>query len=136
MRGRAWTYPGRNESLVARSTRLDSGAARPGRGSTGGVCLWANVQTAIPFRAMFHNAMRLRPSIPRKQTLVMRFTAAKRRLAMQTGDVAKLANARIGTATVELNQITDDIGGHKVHRKSRQPFTNSPGRLFSRQSIP
>lgn len=52
-----------------------------------------------------------RPSIPRKAALAALFRAARRRLTDQTGDVAELPNARIITATKELNQITDDIRG-------------------------
>ena len=55
--------------------------------------------------------MRVRPSNPRKQSLVLFFEAARRRLTRQTGDVAKLPNTRIATATKELNQVTDDIRG-------------------------
>lgn len=53
--------------------------------------------------------MHWRPFIPGKATLVLLFMAAKRRLTEQTDDIAELPNARIITATEELNQITDDI---------------------------
>ena len=53
--------------------------------------------------------MRWRPFTPGKATLVLLFMAAKSRLAAQTDDVAELPNARIITATEELNQIIDDI---------------------------
>ena len=53
--------------------------------------------------------MRARPPTPRKKRLVKLFTAAKRRLTMQTADVAALRNVRIASATGELNRITDDI---------------------------
>ena len=48
---------------------------------------------------------------PRKASLALLFRVAKRRLTEQTDDVAELPNARIITATKELNQITDDIRG-------------------------
>jgi hypothetical protein len=53
--------------------------------------------------------MRWAPSIPIKDTLVLLFKTARRRLNRQTGDVAALSNSRIVTATTELNKITDDI---------------------------
>jgi hypothetical protein len=53
--------------------------------------------------------MRWCPVTPRKANLVLRFKAAKRRMTTQTDNVAELANTRIATATVELNQIVDDI---------------------------
>ena len=48
-------------------------------------------------------------SISGKATLVTLFKAAKRRVTEQTDDVAKLPNARIDSATEELNQIADDV---------------------------
>ena len=56
-----------------------------------------------------HNAMRWRPAIPSKESLILLFQAARRRLTRQSGNVAELTNVRILTATTELNQITDDI---------------------------
>jgi hypothetical protein len=53
--------------------------------------------------------MRWEPTIPIKDTLVLLFKAARRRLNRQSGDVAALPNARIVTATTELNKIADDI---------------------------
>lgn len=53
--------------------------------------------------------MRWRPVTPRKAKLVLRFKAAKRRMTTQTDNVAELPNTRIVTATVELNQIVDNI---------------------------
>jgi hypothetical protein len=50
-----------------------------------------------------------RLTIPRKASLALLFRVAKRRLSEQTDDVAELPNARIITATKELNQITNDI---------------------------
>ena len=50
-------------------------------------------------------------TIPRKASLALLFRVAKRRLTEQTDDVAELPNARITTATKELNQITNDIRG-------------------------
>ena len=58
-----------------------------------------------------NGVMYWRPSIPRKAALAALFRAARRRLTDQTGDVAELPNARIITATKELNQITNDIRG-------------------------
>jgi len=58
-----------------------------------------------------NGVMHWRPSIPRKAALAALFRAARRRLSEQTDDVAELPNARIITATKELNQITDDIRG-------------------------
>lgn len=53
--------------------------------------------------------MRRHPSTPRKGALVLLFEAARRRLGRHSGGVAELPNARIVTATKELNQVTDDI---------------------------
>jgi hypothetical protein len=53
--------------------------------------------------------MRWRPVTPRKASLVLHFKAAKLRMIEQVDNVAKLPDARIVTATVELNQIVDDI---------------------------
>ena len=53
--------------------------------------------------------MRWLSFIPGKATLVLLFNAAKRRLREQTDDVAELPDARIISATEELNQIADDI---------------------------
>ena len=53
--------------------------------------------------------MRWRPVISRKANFVVLFKASKRRLTGQTCDVARLPSARIVSATVELNQIVDDI---------------------------
>jgi len=47
--------------------------------------------------------------VPDKATLVLLFEAAKRRLAEETDDIAKLPDARIESATEELNQIADDV---------------------------
>jgi len=53
--------------------------------------------------------MRWLSFIPGKTTLVLLFKAAKRRVTEQTDDVAELQNARIVSATEELNQIADDV---------------------------
>jgi hypothetical protein len=53
--------------------------------------------------------MRWLSFIPGKATLVVLFKAAKRRLTEQTDDIAELPNARIVSATEELNQIADDV---------------------------
>jgi hypothetical protein len=63
--------------------------------------------------------MRKRAFIPCKANLVLLFKAARRRLSTQAGDVGKLTNARIVTATVELNQLTDDI--RDAQRPSQKP---------------
>jgi precorrin-4 methylase len=55
-----------------------------------------------------------RLTIPRKASLALLFRVAKRRLSEQTDDVAELPNARIITATKELNQITNDIRDAQV----------------------
>ena len=47
--------------------------------------------------------------MPGKEGLVLLFKAARQRLIRQPGNIAELPNARIVTATTELNQITDDI---------------------------
>jgi hypothetical protein len=71
--------------------------------------------------------MRWRPVTPRKANLVQRFKAAKRRLTEQTGDVAELPNARIGTATVELNQIVDDVrDAQGAPAEPPRPIQNEP----------
>ena len=53
--------------------------------------------------------MRWRPYIPSKATLALLFKAAKRRVTEQTDDIAELPNARVVSATEELNQIADDV---------------------------
>lgn len=53
--------------------------------------------------------MRWLSFIPGKSTLIVLFNLAKRRLAEHTDDVAELPDARIVSATEELNQIADDI---------------------------
>ena len=53
--------------------------------------------------------MRWLAFIPGKATLVVLFNAAKRRLSEQTDDIAEHPDARIVSATEELNQIADDI---------------------------
>lgn len=53
--------------------------------------------------------MRWLSLVPCKATLVLLFKAARRRVATQTGDIEALPNARIISATEELNQIADDI---------------------------
>ena len=47
--------------------------------------------------------------IPGKTVLVGLFKAATRRVTDETEDVGNLPNARIVTATEELNQIADDV---------------------------
>jgi len=65
---------------------------------------------------------------------------------MQTDDVAKLGNARIGTATVELNQITDDIRRAQsapkeapaIHRQPREAIQlaiYTVGKILRRSKI-
>lgn len=53
--------------------------------------------------------MRWLSYVPSKATLVLLFTAAKRRVIGQSDDLAELSNARIVSATEELNQIADDV---------------------------
>jgi len=74
--------------------------------------------------------MRWEPTIPIKDTLVLLFKAAKRRLIRQSGDgVAALPNARIVTATTELNKITDDI-------RHAQGVPADPPSVIQRDSAP
>lgn len=47
--------------------------------------------------------------IPGKSTLIVLFNLARRRVSEQTGDVAELTDARLVSATEELNKISDDI---------------------------
>jgi hypothetical protein len=49
------------------------------------------------------------PFVPSKASLVLLFNAAKRRVTQQTADIEALPNARIVSATEELNQIADDV---------------------------
>jgi hypothetical protein len=49
------------------------------------------------------------PFVPSKATLALLFKAAKRRLTDQADDIAELPNARIVSATKEMNQIADDV---------------------------
>ena len=58
--------------------------------------------------------MRWRPVTHLKTSLVLRFKAAKLRMIEQVDNVAELPNTRIVTATVELNQIVDDIRDAQV----------------------
>jgi hypothetical protein len=53
--------------------------------------------------------MRWLSFVPSKATLVLLFKAARRRVATQPGDIEELPNARIASATEELNKIADDI---------------------------
>jgi len=84
--------------------------------------------------------MHWRPTIPRKATLVVLFKAAERRLTKKTDGVVELPNARIVTATKELNQITDDIRGAQeapeeapsVIRKKSSLVINTVGKILRR----
>jgi hypothetical protein len=49
------------------------------------------------------------PFVPSKASLVLLFQAAKRRVTQQTAEIDALPNARIASATEELNQIADDV---------------------------
>lgn len=69
-------------------------------------CAW--YRTEFP-NGVTDRRMRWLTFIPGKATLLLLFNAAKRRLSEQTDDVAELPNARIISATEELNQIADDI---------------------------
>jgi precorrin-4 methylase len=79
-------------------------------------------------------------TIPRKASLALLFRVAKRRLTEQTDDVAELPNARIITATRELNQITNDIRGAQapepapsaIPRKSSL-VVNTVGKILRRR---
>ncbi len=53
--------------------------------------------------------MRWLSFVPNKATLVLLFKTARRRVAAQPGEIEELSNARIASATEELNQIADDI---------------------------
>ncbi len=53
--------------------------------------------------------MRWLPYVPRKGTLLMLFAAARQRVALQTAEAGNLSDARIDSATEELNQIADDV---------------------------
>jgi len=61
-----------------------------------------------------NHLMRWHPVTPRKANLVLRFKAAKLRMTDQVDNVAELPNTRIVTATVQLNQIVDDIRDAQV----------------------
>jgi hypothetical protein len=56
----------------------------------------------LRMRSLFH-------FVPGTRLLVMLFSLAKQRLARHTDGVGKLSEARITSATEELNQIADDI---------------------------
>lgn len=70
--------------------------------------------------------MRWRPVVSRKENFVVLFKASKRRLAGQTDDIARLPSARIVSATVELNQIVDDI-------RDAQDVPNKPPRTVRKE---
>ena len=53
--------------------------------------------------------MRWLPYKTAKAVLLLLFKRATRRVAGQTEEVAKLSNARIETATEQLNQVADEI---------------------------
>ena len=76
----------------------------------------------------------MRPQLAtrRKEKLVLLFEAARRRLTRQTGDIAKLPNERIATATKELNQVTYDIREAQPPPEVSMPATqNEPTLLIS-----
>ena len=69
---------------------------------------------AAPNRPSFRAALLLDPMrwlsfVPGKATLVLLFNAAKRRMTEHAEDVAELPDARIESATEELNKIADDL---------------------------
>ena len=58
--------------------------------------------------------MRVLSYIPGKSTLVLLFKAARVRLMSNGARVDSLSDARIESATEEMNQISDDIRDAKV----------------------
>ena len=80
--------------------------------------------------------MRWRSFIPSKATLVRHFKAAKRRLITQRKAIAGLPNARIVTATDELNQIVDDIQDAPGASKKPPLAIREPPPLASREPPP
>jgi hypothetical protein len=64
------------------------------------------------------------PYIPGKATLVLLFKAARIRLMSNSASVDALSNARIASATEEMNLISDDIrdaknAGPSTHEQAR-----------------
>jgi hypothetical protein len=68
-------------------------------------------------------------SISGKATLVTLFKAAKRRVAEQTDDVAKLPNARIDSATEELDQIADEVREAKTLPEASPSTVRAPANV-------
>jgi hypothetical protein len=62
-----------------------------------------------------------------KAVLVLLFRKAKRRVADETDDVAKLPNARIVAATGALNQIADDVRDAQDQPEETSPTIPSRG---------
>jgi hypothetical protein len=69
----------------------------------------ATVQTTIGKVAHYWRAMRLPTYVPSSATLVMLFKIARARLMASSHDVALLTDARLISATEEMNAISDDI---------------------------
>jgi hypothetical protein len=63
--------------------------------------------------------MRWLSFVPGKSTLILLFLAAKRRVADQTEDLSELSDARIVSATEELNRIADDVRDAQESRAER-----------------
>ncbi len=84
--------------------------------------------------------MRRRPVISRKANFVVLFKTSKRRLTGQTDDIARLPSARIVSATLELNQIVDDIRDAqcvpdkppRTVRKEPPPTIHTVGKILRR----
>ena len=62
-----------------------------------------------------------------KAVLVLLFNKARRRVAEETGDVSKLPNARIVSATGALNQIADDVRDSQDQPEETPPTLQSGG---------
>ena len=86
-------------------------------------------QTAIPSRAISIVLCAGSPFIPGKATLALLFTAAKRRMAEQSDDVAELPTARIVSATEELNQIADDVREAKTSPEASPSTVGAPANV-------
>ena len=65
--------------------------------------------------------MRWLPYKTAKAVLLLLFKRATRRVAGQTEEVAKLSNARIETATEQLNQVADEIRDAPAESKEPLP---------------
>ena len=59
--------------------------------------------------------------VPGKSTLVLLFEAARRRVAEQRDDIGDLPNARIESATEELNQIANDVRDAQLASEASRP---------------